>query len=154
MGFLTSDQILATKDQRKTAIVDTPEWGGCVIVIELSGKQRDAFEGSMLTTVKGKQEVDIKNLRAKLCARTIVNPDDFDIDYGDNGVPISATLKNDHVAHRMFTDIQAHDLGDTSASALQRVFKVAQQLSGIAESDVEEMIETLKNDPSADVGIA
>lgn len=184
MGMLTKVQILEARNRRKTQIIDVPEWfdNGQVIIIELSGKERDAFEADMIQLgTNGKQKINLRNIRAKLVARCIVDPDDFDIiDIPDNApvkdfapdltvkemnsnaglqhlmniskVGKRAVLKQDHMINRMFNDIETADLGDVSATALQRVFDAAQKLSGITKEDVEELAGDLKNDQSADFG--
>lgn len=166
MGFLTKDQILASRDNRKTQIVEVPEWfdGGEVIIIELTGKQRDAFENEMIE-IRGKgkhatQHLNLKNVRAKLVARCIVDPADFnvvqiDVEKNIGGVSTVdvAVLKAGHNPKRFFTDIEANDLGDTSAIALNRVFEACQHLSGITEADVEELVGELGNGQSEDSGL-
>lgn len=153
MALLTKDQILAARNTRKTAIVDTPEWGGSVLIIELSGKERDAFEADMIQLgVNGQQKINLRNIRAKLVARCAVDPNDYDVETVD-GVSISATLKKGHVPTRLFNEIDVNDLGDVSALALQRVFEKCQHLSGITKEDVNELVGELKNDQSADFGL-
>lgn len=149
MGLLTKVQILEARNRRKTQIIDVPEWfeDGQVIIIELSGKERDAFEADMVQLgTNGQQKINLRNIRAKLVARCVVNPDDFDVVEG------VATLKHGHTITRMFNDVETNDLGDVSATALQRVFEAAQHLSGITKKDVEELVGDLKNDQSADFG--
>lgn len=151
MALLTKIQILEARNRRKTLIVDVPEWfdEGQVIIIELSGKERDSFEADMIQVgTNGQQKVNLRNIRAKLVARCIVNPDDFDI-----GEDESATLKKGHTITRMFNDVEVNDLGDVSATALQRVFEKCQHLSGITKEDVDELTGDLKNDQSANSGL-
>lgn len=146
MAMLSKSDILGNRDHRRTQVIDTPEWGGSVIIIELSGKERDSWESGMVSVgAKGKQIVNMNNVRAKLCGRSIVDSDDYDLDIGENGIIISAKLKENHTPKRLFNDLEINDLGDTSAAALQRVFVAAQKLSGISDSDVEELVGDLKN---------
>lgn len=187
MAFLTKDQILASRDNRKTQIVEVPEWfdNGEVIIIELTGKQRDAFENEMIE-IRGKgkhatQHLNLKNIRAKLAARCIVDPEDFDIvtvsieqdTAGVSTIDVTelsneaalqnalntakaarkAVLKSGHVPKRYFTDIEANDLGDTSAIALNRVFEACQHLSGITNDDVDELVGEMGNGQSGDSGL-
>ncbi len=159
MGLLTKDQILAARNTRKTEIVDVPEWftDGQVLIVELSGKERDAFEADMVQLgTNGQQKMNLRNIRAKLVARCIVNPDDFDFeDKYEKGALVDriVTLKQGHTITRMFNDIDVNDLGDVSATALQRVFDRCQKLSGITKEDVDELVGDLKNDQSADFGL-
>ena len=116
MAHLGRDAILAAKSLR-TEEVKVPEWGGTVLVRELSGRERDEWEAS-LAVQRGKTMVpDVANIRAKLAARTIV---------GDDGEPV-------------FTQQDVAALGELSAAALDRVFDVASRLSGLNPEDVEAM---------------
>lgn len=157
MGLLTKDQILKNRDNRKTAIVDTPEWGGSVLIIELSGRERDDYESELIQISgvgkKATQKLNTRNIRAKLVARCVVNPDDFDL-HEANGMVISAVLKPGKTPTRMFnSSVDVENLGDVSGAALDRVFEKCQTLSGIRDEDIEELVGELKNDLSADSGI-
>jgi hypothetical protein len=124
--ILSRDAILTAQDLT-TELVNVPEWGGDVYVKSLTGSERDAFEGSLLSTdAKGKNKVTYTNIRAKLVAKTVCD---------ENGV-------------RLFTDDDIKDLSKKSAAALQRVFEVAQRLSGLSDEDVKELTGELKNDQS------
>jgi len=115
--FLKRDAILSC-DDIKTENVEVPEWGGTVVVKMMSGAERDAFEASFVSYRDGKRSYSVDNVRAKLVQKTIIDPD---------------------TKEPMFTvgDIEA--LGRKSAAALDRVFTVAQRLSKITSSDVEEL---------------
>lgn len=118
-GLLNREEILKA-DDRTYKDVNCPEWGGKVCIKSLSGAERDAFEESILGERKkdGSREVISKNLRAKLVALCAVDKDGSTI----------------------FTPDDVHVLGDKNARPLDRLFTEAKKLSGIAESDVEEMI--------------
>lgn len=121
MTLLTKEQILSAQDL-PTEIVSVPEWGGEVIVRGLTGIERDALEAEVVE-VKGKKVTPkLDNLRAKLVAMSIV----------------------DEEGKRFFSDKEAAALGRKSASALERVFKVAQRLSGLTDEDVKELEENLE----------
>ena len=115
---LSKNQILATNDIKKET-VSVPEWGGEVIVKALSGSERDEYESSLFDGNKSK--ASMANVRAKLCALSMVD---------DSG-------------ERMFTLKEAKELGNKSAAALDRVFKVAQDLSGLGAGAIEEAAENL-----------
>ena len=116
---LSADDILGTNDM-KTRIVVVPEWNGSVIVRALSGLERDAFEASLVS--KGaKRELTTANIRARLCAIAIVDPSD-------------PALKK-----RAFTDEQITALGQKSARALSRVYDVAAALSGVSNTDLDDL---------------
>lgn len=113
---LSRDDILKVKDIQIEA-VDVPEWGGIVYVKSLSGTERDAYESSMIE-VRGKnQRVNLENLRAKLAVMTVCDED----------------------GKLLFSQKDIEVLGKKSASALNRVFKVAQRLSALTDQDVEEL---------------
>lgn len=122
--ILSKEAILAANDLEKE-LVEVPEWGGAVYVRALTGTERDAFEASLVNervVRRGRKsettrETNLRNLRARLCALTMC----------------------DEEGNRLFGDSEVHELGKKSASALNRVFEVAQRLSGLSEGDVEEL---------------
>lgn len=120
MAILSKSQILAAVDL-PTETVAVPEWGGEVLVRGLTAAERDTFEQSVVTlNGAGKAastKMNLSNIRAKLCSLTIVD---------ENG-------------ERLFSDAEVDVLGQKSAQALQRVFDAAQRLSGLSQSDVEEL---------------
>ena len=111
--MLTRDQILKQKD-RKTETVKVPEWGGEVIVSAMSGTDRDSFEAGIVTA-DGK--TDLKNMRAKLVAACVV----------------------DEKGNRLFQPADIEALGGKSASALDRIAKVAQRLNRLGDAQLEEL---------------
>jgi len=116
MAFLSKADILAASDLLSES-VHVPEWGGEVLVRGLTGAQRDEFEASVVVGKGSNRDVNIKNLRAKLVALSVV----------------------DETGALVFSDADVKALGDKSAVALQRVFEVAQRLSGLSGADVEEL---------------
>ena len=130
MSVLTRDEILAA-DDIQTEVVEVPEWAGSVIVQGLTGSERDAFEKTIISNMDGKgpPKSDLRNFRAKLAAWSIVDED----------------------GKRVFSQADVVALGAKSAAALQRVFNVAQRLSGLSEEDIEELTknsEELQSDGS------
>jgi hypothetical protein len=128
--LLSRDDILKAT-ALPTEEVEVPEWGGMVLVRALSGRERDEFEASMVAQRgEGKNMTlvpDTANVRAKLAAWCIT---------GEDGKPY-------------FTQRDVHALGELSGAALDRVFEVAQRLSGLSEADVEELA---GNSPAAQSG--
>ncbi len=117
MGLLTREEILQAEDL-PTEDVAVPEWGGTVRVRTLAGYERDRFEES-ITEQRGKHaRIIADNLRAKLVALSVV---------GEDG-------------RRLFDEGDVRALGAKSAKALDRVFAVAQRLSGISDRDVDELV--------------
>ncbi len=114
--YLTKDQILQAQDIMFED-VPVPEWGGTVRVVTLTGNERDAIEASMIVGKGKNKDVSLANLRAKVVARSIV----------------------DEEGKRIFEDEDIAALGRKSAAALNRVYEVAQRLSGITQEDVDEL---------------
>lgn len=115
---LSRDDILKAKDIT-TEEVDVPEWGGTVFVRGLSGRQRDVFEATLLERRGRRMVPNTANIRAKLVAWTVVDED----------------------GKRLFTDTEADELGEKSASAMDRIYTVASRLSGLGEEDLEDLAE-------------
>jgi hypothetical protein len=132
--LLTRADILEA-DDRLYEEVDVPEWGGTVRVRSMEGVERDRFEATIAQISideHGKTRVDSRrdNVRALICSMTMVD---------DEGV-------------NLFTPPDVLVLGHKSAAALERVFTVAQRLSGLTEADVEELKEQLGNAPAGASG--
>jgi len=111
MGILNRDDILSA-DDAKTQCVAVPEWGGDVLVGNITGKQRDEFEAAMAS---GKNSMT--NIRAKMVALAVRNKD----------------------GSQMFTAKDVGVLGDKSAAALDRVFTAALRINAFTNEDVEEL---------------
>lgn len=129
LTLLTRDEILAT-DDIKSEVVAVEEWGGSVMVRGLTGVQRDAFEESMVEMRGRTRTMNLRNFRANLVARSIV----------------------DGKGKRVFSNDDIERLGQKSAAALTRVVLVAQRLSGLDAAAVDELTSELKDDPSASSG--
>jgi len=114
---LSRDDILKATDNEPEE-VDVPEWGGSVLVRGMTGRERDAFEVSLLAPGRGgRRQVDPANVRAKLVARCCVDDD----------------------GNRLFTDADVAELGGKSAAAVDRVYAVAARLSGMGTDEQEEL---------------
>ena len=124
--MLTKAQILQA-DDLPTEVVEVPEWGGSVTVRTLTGTERDAFEESITKRRGDSVEVNMINLRAKLCAMTMIDDD----------------------GERYFSDADVAELGKKSANVLDRIFAVAQRLNGFGQDDIKELA---KNSEAAQSG--
>ena len=124
--MLNRTEILEASDI-KVQEVAVPEWGenAAVYVKGMNGAERDKFEGSLITMRGKDKDLNMSNIRAKLASMTIC----------------------DEKGKRLFNENDVQALSQKSAAALQRVFAVAQRLSGISDEDVEELAEEIKNDP-------
>lgn len=114
--FLNRDEILGINDL-PTEDVFVPEWNTWVRVRGLTGAERDQFEQSIVEARGKDTRVNLRNIRAKLVALCVV----------------------DEEGKRLFKDEDAELLGRKSAVALNRIFEVAQRLSGLRPEDVEEL---------------
>jgi len=114
--LLSKEAILGAQDMT-TQDVEVPEWAGTVRVKALTGSERDAFESEIVQRNGKNITQNLKNIRARLVVMAVV----------------------DEQGNRLFgfRDIEA--LGEKSAKALDRVFAVAQELSGLRDEDVDEL---------------
>ena len=126
MTLLSKTAILAAQDLQ-TEDVEVPEWGGAVRVRSFTGRERDAFESSMVRGEGRDRKVDLTNMRARLVGLTVI----------------------DETGQRLFTDDEVDLLGAKSGAALDRVFAVAQKLNGLSGADVEELSKNSSGVPSA-----
>lgn len=114
--FLSREDILQTKDIT-TEEVKVSEWGGVVRVKGLNGTQRNAYEQSMVQQNGKNVKMNMQNATAKLVALTVVD---------ENDKPLFEQ-----------SDVEA--LGQKSGSALNRIFEVAQRLSGLSDEDMDDL---------------
>ena len=135
MSALNREEILGA-DDIQVELIEVPEWGGDVWVKGMTGQERDKFEDELIirsTVGKGRKttqvsEVSLADIRAKLCSMTICDKDKT----------------------RLFTEKDVKALSKKSAAALQRVFEIAQELSGITDDDIDELVEELEESPFDD----
>jgi hypothetical protein len=113
---LTRDAILAAATL-PTESVELKSLDGSVLVRGLSAFDRDAFEKSMFVTKGKTREFNMANVRARLVALCAVD---------DNG-------------GRLFADEDVVALGQVRADVVDKLFTVAQRLSGLRDEDVAEL---------------
>ena len=123
---LNKEQILAKKDLPLEE-VEILEWGGSVFVKTMNGEERDDFELSVIDE-KHKGKMNLENIRAKLCAKTICDKD----------------------GNRLFSDKEVFALSKKSASALSRIFVVAQKLNGLSPESQEQIKQDFLSDHKED----
>ena len=107
--------------------VDVPEWGGIMLVQSLSGAERDAYELSIIVIKGKKTSLDMKNMRARLVAMSVIDGE---------------TTRN-----RVFSDRDVTKLGNKSGKALDRVFSVCQRISGLESDSLQGALENLALTP-------
>lgn len=127
--IFTREEIFQTNDI-ETRFVPIPEWGdGGVFVRGMSAKERDDWEASLVKQRGANREVNMRNARARLVAMCTVD---------ENG-------------NRVFGDTDVAKLGKKSAKAIDRIFTVAQELSGVSQDDLEELTENFDETTSDDL---
>ena len=115
--FATSaDDIFAIDDLDKDEVY-VPQWDRWLMVRALTASERDAFEASIMEGKGKDRDVNFKNLRAKLVAKAVIDPD----------------------GNSLFSEKDVSKLGGKNAAALNVVFEAAQRLSGLKSEDVEEL---------------
>lgn len=125
MNELSAEQILGIEDIMEE-LVEVPEWKGTVRVRGLTGRERDAYEASLLDQRGRSTKANLQNARAKLVVLSVV----------------------DSSGQRMFTEQQIPQLSAKSASALDRIWKKARDLAGMSDEDVEELTLGFDDAPS------
>lgn len=100
---------------------------GSVLVMGMSGSQRDAFEASCMEGRGKKREFNLKNARAKLVSACAYDPAD---------------------RAPLFPD--PSELGDIRADILDPLYAVAAKLSGISKEDEEDLGKPLETEIRSD----
>jgi hypothetical protein len=112
--------------------VTVPEWGGLMVWVRtLTGKERDAYEADLIihNSKTNKTRLNMQNMRSKLLARCLVSED----------------------GKRLFGDDEVEVLGNRSAAAIQRLFKVAQKLNALTDDDVDELEKNSVSNPDVEL---
>jgi len=120
LKLLGREDILNAVDV-KTETVNCPEWGGAVKVRGLTAGERDKWENSLYTTKQHGNKFEVvaqkDNVRAKFISVSVID---------DKGELLFSV-----------GDIEA--LSKKSAAPIDRIFAVAQRLSGMSNEDIEEL---------------
>lgn len=111
--MLTANDILSCDDKR-TKKLNIPQWGGDVIVSELSAEDRDLIE---LESNKAKLTGKADNANARLVACCLV----------------------DEGGKKLFSEDKLKALGTRSLSAMNLVLKTALELNNLTEAALEEL---------------
>ena len=130
--YLDKNAILGSVDLPREE-VSVPEWGGKVLVRGLTAQERDALEESTVQrNSEGVVKVIYDNMRARLASLTIVDGD----------------------GNRIFTQADVEALGNKSGAALDRIFDVAQRLSGMTKKSKEVALKNSQTTQEGDSNIA
>ena len=95
-------------------------------------RERDAYEATIISQRGTDMKMNLVNARAKLVSRAIVDAD---------GKPL-------------FADEDVALLANKSAAAIERVFNVAQKLSGMSKDDIEDLTKNSMSVQGVDSGSA
>ena len=106
------EQILETNDLPLEA-VEVHEWKTTVYMRGMNASERDHWEMSIYEN-KG---IKMDNIRARLVVLTLC----------------------DESGNRLFNDEEVEKLGKKNAKVINKLFEIAQRLSGIGQKDVEEL---------------
>lgn len=109
--MLKREEILAKTDLKKETVT-VAEWGGDVLVSEMSGTMRDNWEQSLIEKDAAGKRV---SPRAKLVAFTVI----------------------DEKGERLFKDDDVALIGNLSSSSLEEVCAVAMRLNGLGSDAVD-----------------
>lgn len=120
MSVLTKDQ-LTGNTARTVGLerVPMPELGeGAVAIVRgMNGTERDSYEAGLIVQRGKRSSVNLDDIRAKLVARCLVNEE----------------------GQRIFSDAEVGQVGAMRADLLDRLYKVAQRLSGLSDEDVDDL---------------
>lgn len=118
---LSKLDILKVKELKRE-LVNVPEWGGDVLVQEMTGEQRDRFDNWVV------EKKETGGMRLRIVIATVVE---------ESGKP-------------MFTDLDIPDLASKSGKAIERLSDVGMHLSGMTEEAKKEEIKNSEEGPNAD----
>ena len=126
MGELSRDDFFAARTLPRD-VVEIPG-RGTVTMQGLTGRQRDDYENSCVVTKNGKRSFNVIDARAKLVALSAIDPD---------------------TGKRKFSNADIPQLSAMPAKELDRLFSVAQKLSGISDEDITELGKLSDDDQGA-----
>ncbi|NBT49946.1 MAG: hypothetical protein EBV86_01945 [Marivivens sp.] len=99
--------------------LEVPEWGGFIVVREMTAEARDAYEHSLFSqNEQGSFDKNLSNARAKLIAACVVGPD----------------------GKRMFdTEQKITVLGNQPISTINPIFDKCQEINSMGADEIEEI---------------
>ena len=124
--MLTVNDIQNAQDS-DILIVEVPEWGGEVGIRVMTGKERDAYEASILGD---NNRQNLVNIRSRMLVKCLT---------GDDG-------------KRLFADGQVDILAAKSGAVLSRLFEIAQSHNGMTQDDINQLMGNLNSDQNGDSG--
>ncbi|MGW6255411.1 hypothetical protein [Streptomyces sp. NPDC055085] len=128
MAVINNSDAVFAAAKSETVTVSVPEWGGEVLIRELSGSDRDKYETSMSTLDKnGKPKLTRQNSRARL-------------------VVLCAVTES---GETLFDPRYVEKVGALPSRGLSRVFDACAELNGFSKRDVEDVVADFDDAPSA-----
>jgi len=135
--FLSRQQIITCQDVQ-SEVVPVPEWAPkgsnkdkCFVkVFGLDGHRRDKYQNEM-QNARVKKTINLTGLTTKLVIACVLDPD---------------TKK------QLFNESDLAVLQAKSAKPMDRIVKVAQQLSGMGDDDIKEILEDFDLTPKENSG--
>ena len=100
-----------------TETVWIPQLGVSFTLRGMTGAERDKYEGGLFIEKKGKRIFNSRDLRAKMVGYCCI----------------------DEKGNRLLSDADVEALGAVRADVIDRLFGVAQRLSGMRDEDVDEL---------------
>jgi hypothetical protein len=132
--ILSKDEIFGMDDIPVEEVI-IPEWGNRkVLVCGLTAAAKNAYQASLIEIKGSNRKIRMENATAKLLVRTVVN----------------------RQRQAIFNESDIERLGTKSASALERLVKVANRLSGMDEAENAELAknsEAAQSDDSLSVSL-
>lgn len=118
---------LLAKAREKRPLLPVQAFGEDLFVRRMSGRERDAYETSLVEVRGNKRSVNLTNLRARLAVLCLVDAD----------------------GKRIFTDADADELGHGDCTELNKVYEAAKDWNGLDRvEDAEKNSEPTRSDDS------
>jgi hypothetical protein len=120
--MLDRETILGKRELRRET-VEIPEWGGLIIVRELTGAERSRYEAGFSDVVMGEAKTvadkskRFENMRARIAVVACINED----------------------GTHLFHDDDVETLNQLAGKALDRIFSAVMRLSGYSPEEQEKL---------------
>lgn len=134
MGLLTKEQLLKKEELEIKKVVLDEEYGDFVYVREMTGRERDQYEQSLMSAGKDEDGNPVVNqtledFRAKLAVNVICDKE--------------GNLLLEPKDYKMLS-------ANMSAYKLDKIATVAQNMNNITKKDREDLVKNLKSGPTDD----
>ncbi len=130
--FLSQQDILQA-DDLKTIEIEVPEWGGWLLLQEISAGDRDWLEASMLSDAQTEGKVSLETATG-----TQVGAELFRVRL------VTLSIIDPNTRERLFSNRQVEQLAKKSNKALNRLGQAVLKLNGMTEEEVVAVGEDLE----------